>query len=278
MTDKFELQKIFEDTHARCESDPELCTAIDYSIENQKIYWADDSIEFTPRSGGPEAKVLVSDFGTVAAARNYPGKKVCVLNFASSVNPGGGVKNGSRAQEECVCRATTLYPCLADESTAYNVYSRHHDLISLGLMNRANSDDMIYTPGVIAVKEDSEHYPLLPVEKRYSFDVLSSAAPDLKPGKGEFFPDIDELIALFEKRIDRIFTVAAVNGAEVLILGAFGCGAFGNDPELVASVFRKLIPKYIHDFEVIDFAIPDRPSKYPGKLPNHRTFREVLGR
>lgn len=277
MPDHYERIRIFMDTMKHCDEEHALQRAIRFSKANQKICREEDALVYSHRTDAPEAEVRLTDCSTVVAAGHYPGKKVCALNFASSVTPGGGVLNGAGAQEECICRATTLYPAIADRDTAGAFYRHHHELIDAGRFDRRNNDDCIYTPGVIALKADHGDYDLLPEEARYSFDVLTCAAPDLRHGHGTITNDSAALFSLFEKRIDRIFKVAAVNGAEVLILGAFGCGAFGNDPALVASAFQKVIASWLRDFAVIDFAIPDRPPKHEGRLPNHKTFRSVLG-
>ena len=275
MPDRDELIDIFDDTLFLCEESEALSRAIQNSIDGQKVYWAEDEVDYVNRADGPEAELKLTDATTVAAAGRYPGMKVCALNFASSVNPGGGVLKGSRAQEECICRATTLYPALTEDDRALYVYTRHRELIELGAFDRANTDDMIYTPGVVAIKEDTGCYKPLPEDGRFSFDVISSAAPDLRHGgSGAIYPDENELRSLFEKRIDRIFRIAALSGSEVLILGAFGCGAFGNSPKLVADVFKNAASRFIHDFKVIDFAIPYSAKHVPS---NYEVFKSVLG-
>ena len=98
----------------------------------------------------------------------------------------------------------------------------------------------------------------------YKVDVLTCAAPNLRHIDLRYSDDnIDEaseitkdgLRALFTSRIRRIFQVAAENEAEVLILGAFGCGAFRNPPEIVASVFEELSAEYQYYFETIEYAV-----------------------
>ena len=86
----------------------------------------------------------------IDGAREYAknGKRVCILNFASSVSPGGGVVTGAQAQEESICRVSTLYFALSDKESAGRFYDYHWELIDKGEMNRKNRDDIIYTPGV----------------------------------------------------------------------------------------------------------------------------------
>lgn len=86
----------------------------------------------------------------------YAGKKVCIHNFASAANPGGGVVKGSSAQEEAICRCSTLYPNLKEESLWKQFYAPHRRQ-----QNPLHNDDCIYTPGVIAFKSDTAYPKLL---------------------------------------------------------------------------------------------------------------------
>ena len=68
--------------------------------------------------------------------------------------------------------------------------------------------------------------------------------------------------ALLTGRIRNILEVAAAQDADILVLGAFGCGAFNNPPALVADVFRGFLVsrEYGRYFRKVLFAIPDRPG------------------
>ena len=110
--------EIFRDTERRYVSDPTLIQAVRKSTEAQVFIAEKDSVNIPVPHKSTDAKVIVSGKRSLEAAECYAkqSKKVCVLNFASATNPGGGVVNGSSAQEECLCRCTTLYPCLKEES------------------------------------------------------------------------------------------------------------------------------------------------------------------
>ena len=131
--------------------------------------------------------------------------------------------------------------------------------------NALYNDDIIYTPDITVFKSDTDFPEMLPEEEWYNVDVLTCAAPNLRDqdiydpyskhtgGTGGL--SAEELRRLIEKRVRRIFEVAAYEKNEVLILGAFGCGAFRNPPEMVAEVFRKVTAEYRQRFEVIEFAV-----------------------
>ena len=214
-----------------------LIQTVRQSIEAQ-VFIAEKSVIDVPVPSKTEkAKVIVSGKRSLEAAESYAkqGKKVCVLNFASATNPGGGVVNGSSAQEECICRCTTLYPCL-NTNQMWNVFYSPHRKTANPLYN----NDCIYTPNVCVFKSDTNFPEPLSKENWWSVNILTCAAPNLRerpsnmmnPHAGNVAVKItpSELEKLLTERIRRIFEVAVSNKNEVLILGAFGCGAFKNPP------------------------------------------------
>lgn len=241
---------------------------------------AEEECAFAHPTEGASAKVVVSNKRTLEAAEPYvrEGKKTCVLNFASATNPGGGVVHGSSAQEECLCRCSTLYPCLNTRDMWSNFYSPHRKA-----GNPLYNDDCIYTPDVCVFREDTEYPSLLPAEKWWKVNVITCAAPNLRkipsntmnPHAGIKAAHVsdEELEGLLTSRIRRIFTLAAMEGNEVLILGAFGCGAFQNPPEVVARVFWKVMEEYLLAFETIEYAVycSERDKR------NYEVFRETMG-
>lgn len=257
-----ERVEAFRDSMSRIESDSSLQQAVAASIASQQFIAEGTEIALPQPPYAEPAKVIVTKNRSFEAARPYAeqGLKVAVLNFASSTNPGGGVTRGASAQEECLCRVSTLYPCLNDKRMWDVFYTPHRKA-----KNALHNDDIIYTKDVIVFKDDD----LQPLDKPFTVDVISSAAPTLReettnrynPSDGEHV-DVtpEELLALHEKRGRLILEAAAANGAEVLILGAFGCGAFKNDPAVVAQAYANILPEYLRYFRTIEFGIYCRPK------------------
>ncbi|MDD6023455.1 MAG: TIGR02452 family protein [Oscillospiraceae bacterium] len=119
--------QIFEEGKRLWETNERLCKSIARSIRTQRFVGAKEEIPFSPSTEGDPARVVVSRKRTLEAAEPYvrEGRKTCILNFASATNPGGGVTRGSSAQEECICRSSTLYPCLNTRELWNRFYSPH---------------------------------------------------------------------------------------------------------------------------------------------------------
>lgn len=270
--------EIFRDTEHLYKNNETLKDVVKHSINNQMLILAGDKVE-CEANGGRAGKVVVSGKRTLEASETYAkqGKHVCVLNFASATNPGGGVVHGSSAQEEAICRCSTLYPCLNTRAMWNEFYTPHRNAD-----NPLYNDDCIFTPGVKVFKSDINFPELLPEAEWWDVDVITCAAPNLRsipsnrmnPNAGSRKADItyEGLRALHTARIQRIFEVVMVNRAEVLILGAFGCGAFCNPPELVAEIFAKFTEKYRDNFDVIEYAVFHTERE----TANYKAFKEAM--
>lgn len=275
MSNRQKRIEIFEGTRRLCENSERLQKSIAATKAGQRIYWEGESIEYgAPRFPEP-ATMILSPKKTVEAAMSYAreGKRTCILNFASSVAPGGGVVTGAQAQEESICRVSTLYFALSDPETAGKFYDYHWELIRAGRMNRRNRDDIIYTPNVVAVRDDANGEAMMKEEDWYEMDVITCAAPDLRQlgDPSQFTPTPEELQKLHEIRWRCILSAAAKHEADVLILGAFGCGVFANPPELVVEAFNQVSDDFRHHFETIEFAVYTTNAD----TPNYRAFSHI---
>ena len=260
---------IFKDTQKQCKSNPYLIEVVKKAdlmqefisemkeleeIENCKVY--------------ENTKIVVSKKRALEAARDYKGKKVGVLNFADALTPGGAVLYGASTQEEAICRCSTLYENISKDAMLEVFYQPHK------LLNVLYNDDIIYTPDVVVFKEDTSEANMLPKEEWYPVDVITCAAPYLGAIPKEERKTIStfELMLIFSTRIERILEVAKKKGVEVLILGAFGCGAFVNPPEIVAKIFKEALEIYGKYFEIVEFAVYCAEEE----TRNYKVFKEVL--
>ena len=198
--------------------------------------------------------IVLEESYSVDSVRKHSSRKACVLNFASYKEPGGMFLQGSTAQEESLCHASILYNVL---HRLQQYYDTNKEKLNRSLYtNRA-----IYTPEVTFVKEGGS----------YKADVLTCAAPNKTSAQKYCRVSDFENNKVLRERIDFMLSVAALNRPEVLILGAYGCGVFGQDPTEVATIFKDLIKnKYANIFKMVVFAIPDMNSE------NYKAFRNIL--
>lgn len=240
------------DTQHQYETVPELVSAVENSITRQYMVAQEDVVEIAPAET-PSTQYIVSGKRSFEAAKGYHGKRVAVLNFANNHSIGGAPFSAG-AQEESLCRCSTLLPCLQAMKDSF--YERHIKLYAAGELDHMGNDDIIYTPDVIVFKTDERTDPIwpqmMPREDWYKVDVITCAAPELWHGHKKP-ADYEELIA---RRIKRILDVSAKAGAEVLILGKWGCGAFKNPIDVVARTFKTLLKNY--NFEIVEFALATR--------------------
>lgn len=193
------------------------------------------------------------------------GKHVLALNFANPYNPGGGVRCGARAQEEDLCRRSSLLLSLeSEEAKPYYQYNRSQN-------TRLGSDAMILTPDVEIIKDQNGE----PLEESVVVSVPTCAAPIVKWSLDDL--DFETYERIFYNRICAILACAAHWGYDTLVLGAFGCGAFGNDARLVSDLFFRAMKTFACDgmplerlFRTIIFAVLDRSVK----LYNFKAFNK----
>lgn len=276
---RYENVAVFENTEKLCKENKKLSSATKISANAQELVLESDSILTEEKAVYTEkAKVVVSKKRTLEAASSYQGKKTAVHNFASATNPGGGVVNGSSAQEECLCRCSNLYFCLNTQPMWNGFYGPHRNE-----RNPIHNDDIIYTPDVTVFKTDTADPKLMPEEKWYCVDVVTCAAPNLREKPGNRYNSGDgsqsvkvtdkELFDIHEKRLRRILDVALSHKVTSIVLGAFGCGAFQNNPEIVALAAKNVVKDYLYAFKNIEFAVYCSRNDDA----NFRTFTRILG-
>ena len=256
------LVDIFEDTQQFYTHNFQLANYVREAKKATKLYKADDYPEIVNQPGAGCA-TTVSKHKTFEAAaelhRAHPDWKIAVLNFASATNPGGGVKTGSSAQEESLCRCSTLYPTLTQDWLWRAYYGRNRDA-----HDNLHTDACIYSPGVVICKTDDTWPERIDEKDWVTVDVISCAAPNLRKRPGNAYnPEFgaaksissEALYGLHLKRAEHILHVAAAHHIDALVLGAFGCGAFANDPAVVAKAYKDAVAEYVQYYRYIEFAV-----------------------
>ncbi len=272
----------FRDTLDYINEEEELYDCIEYSKRETELIKADEYYDLeTPNRAG---NIKVTQSKSLEAAMRYAEdeanseKIIAVLNFASAVNPGGGVERGASAQEEDICRCSTLFPVLTQPSLEMDFYEPNRKA-----HNPLHTDDIIYSPDIVIIRNDDDIMERLDSDEWCKVDIITCAAPDLRPPRQDRFrPSIktepvkitsDELYELHLSRAQHILNVAAGQGVDILILGAFGCGAFQNDPNIVAQAYADALEEYAQYFDIIEFAVYCSPFD----MKNYKVFSNVFG-
>lgn len=189
---------------------------------------------------------------SVSAVFNHSEGKTAVLNFASYKEPGGGFIYGSMAQEEALCHKSFLYNVLKEYDTSYYKWNRGQ------LCKGLYTDRALYTPSVLFFESDN----------KIECDVITCAAPNYSVGRIYGTVSKEENSKALKQRIEFVLKIASLNHVETLILGAYGCGVFQQDPNEVANLFLELLDQY--KFKNVIFAIPNSSSD------NYKAFHQKL--
>ena len=225
------------------------------AMDGTRLYEPGDTLPTAPPTQ-PEVEVTYES--TLQAAHRVGGD-VAALVFASAKNPGGGFLGGARAQEEDLARASALYPCLLRASDFYAFHRDQRDL--------RYSDRVIYSPAVPVFRDDKGRL----LEEPYPVTFLTAAAPNRGAIARNQPADERDVPAVLERRATRVLRVAAAHGHRTLVLGAWGCGVFRNDPAVVAGAFASAL-RAVGQFDRVIFAIRDDRSG----TPVYRAFESVF--
>ncbi|MBH1937934.1 TIGR02452 family protein [Streptomyces sp. AV19] len=206
-----------------------------------------------------EATVFeVTAEGSLDAARRLavagPEQPVAVLDFASARNPGGGYLNGAQAQEEALCRGSALYACLREVPEFYAAHRADPSPFY--------SDRVVHAPGVPVFRDDRG--TLLDTPYRAGF--LAAAAPNAGVIARRTPEEVPRVAAALTSRAERVLQVAAAHGYRQLVLGAWGCGVFRNEPRDVAGAFADHLTgtgRFAGRFGRVVFAVLDRRADSP---------------
>lgn len=270
-------KEIFEDTLKWIEENQTLNDGVTLSKKHTKVYSEHEYPSYEPKSYDTTIEVTKHrSFEAVIELRKvYPTERLAVLNFANAFVPGGGVKSGASAQEECLCRTSTLYPCLDRQYTHKFYYERHQRL-----QDPKATDACIYTQDIIVCKTDTDLPERMDESEWVKCDVITCAAPDLRKTANIHVPLNNPvtgmngaiLYTFHLKRAIHLLTVLAHFKTEVVVLGAFGCGAFHNDPKIVAKAYKDALELMKGQFKHIEFAVYCSPYE----TFNYDAFKEAF--
>lgn len=204
--------------------------------------------EFAPKTGSPT--IELRDESTLAAILRLTGKvnKLGVLNFASAKNPGGGFLKGAMTQEESLASASALYPSQLQATAYYAVNRRFTSFVY--------TDCAIWSPNVVFFRNDSSD--LLPAPVKASVLTIPGVNYGEVLKKGE---DTANAKDTMKRRMKIALAIFADKGCDIIILGAFGCGVFRNNPTDVAMWWNGLLHEYGGHFDKVIFSILDKSRR-----------------
>ena len=234
-------------------------TGLDEAIQ-EAIWYRPEALEdlqtpFNQDFEKQETHFDVQNCTTFAAAQQLleeGAPKVLALNFASAKNPGGGFLGGSQAQEEALSRASALYPTL----------TKHMDMY---LENRTKktclySNNMIYSPAVPVFRDDNDAL----LEEPYALSFVTAAAVNAGCIRKNERKRVSKIQSVMLDRMEKVLTIAASHGYEYLVLGAWGCGVFRNEPATIAELFKEQLtehPFFKQRFKKVLFGVLDSSKK-----------------
>lgn len=188
----------------------------------------------------------------VAVANNNLEGKTAVLNFASYKNPGGGFINGMMTQEEALCHVSNLYNILKHFKNTYYKYNRDH-------LNRAlYLDRALYIPDVQFTSGKQ-------------VDVITCAAPNLSPIMRYNSVDSETVMKTIISRVAFLFSIIEKQQVDTVILGAWGCGVFMNDPYIMSYLLTHFLQELNGCVKKAIFAVPDAKHK-----TNYKAFDKMI--
>jgi uncharacterized protein (TIGR02452 family) len=249
------------------------------AVRRSKLYKPGEPDTFADFNAVKNSKPIISVTreSTLEAAWRLSEENPCVLNFASAKSPGGGFLQGALAQEESIARSSALYYTLIVHPEMYEENKRtQKDNIGLYL------DYAIYSPDVPVIRNDRGDW----LDEPYTTSVVTSPAPNRgvifsdpdAPDVGteersKFFMGMEEkIVETLCKRMDQVLKIMIIEKHRTIVLGAWGCGAFGNIPLVVAQLFKDALDKYPY-FDNIVFAIYDAPDS-----ETYLAFENVFGK
>lgn len=229
----------------------ERCVAGSLYLQPDELAQLEAHVLSRPPQGTQTEFVVVNEStlaGANALVRARQFERVGVLNFASARRPGGGFLNGAAAQEESLARSSALYSSLTKHPDFYAAHQHPRD--------PRYSDRMIYSPDCPVFRDDDGDL----LSEPFAVDFITSAAPNAGALSSRVRRAGANLRAILKQRAGKVLALACAQGCDALVLGAWGCGAFRNDPNVVSAVFGDLLlpgGPYFGRFAHVRFSVLD---------------------
>lgn len=234
----------------------DLASGIRHAIAGTRLYSPKTIAGLDLPIASRETRLTVTDETTIAALRRLKAESdaghLACLNFASAKNAGGGFLGGSEAQEESLARSSVLYPCLL---AAPEYYERNRACQTALYLDLA-----IWSPAVPFIRDDAGELLAAPC----AASVITAPAPNAGAVASNTPEQLEQVLPTLHRRADFVLRIAAERRVNRLVLGAWGCGVFRNDPRAVAQCFASLLRdpgKFASVFDEVVFAIYDRSSE-----------------
>ncbi len=212
-----------------------------------------DAVLATPKPGSVTTFEVANETTLEGCARLVASgqyERVGALNFASAKHPGGGFLGGAKAQEESLARSSGLYKSLLKYPAFYQAHRQEKSSLY--------SDRMIYSPACPILRNDNGDW----LEQPYVVGFITSPAPNAGAIHQSEGRNVSQIPTVLRERSGKILALAAQHGCDSLVLGAWGCGVFRNDPQLVATIFWEHLgpdAPYFGRFRKVLFSVLDRP-------------------
>jgi uncharacterized protein (TIGR02452 family) len=228
---------------------------LNYSINETRLFAPGQLAKIAAVEPAIDAasQIRVVNCSTLSAAKQlhamYGAERIALLNFASARNPGGGFLSGSQAQEESLARASGLYASLSRMTDYYAANRRSKSALY--------TDHMIYSPLVPVFRDDDNQL----LDAPWSVSMITAPAVNAGVVRSQEPANVSRIREVMSCRIAGVLALAVHYGHDALVLGAWGCGVFANDPREVAELFASYLlgqGRYAKAFTEVVFAILDR--------------------
>ncbi len=240
----------------------DLGQAVDHCRQQTRVYTPSQLAEMLAKPANKDGQAAnrnttftVTNETTLSAARRMvvehgAANAVC-LNFASAKNPGGGFLGGSQAQEESLARSSALYAAIEPRQDYYEANRRTHSPLY--------TDHMILSPAVPVFRTDDGAL----LDEAYTLGMLTAPAVNAGALSKRGAEERAARKPTMDRRVQYVLEICRTAGYQNLILGAWGCGVFRNDPREIAQLFGDALlrnPRFAHCFAEVTFAVLDHSA------------------